>query len=112
MIRQNMMQASQEIVEEGLSFQDGWACIVQDLIQEGFSDEEIATLLRPQEAWIAEARDMKAAGIPDEDIVFHLLSLKATWTDVVQAFLGLGLSLGDMLRVVLPVVESEACWHV
>ena len=112
------MKASQahhigeEWIQEGLANLEGWSDMVQDLARVGFTDEEIGGLLRPHEAWTAEAREMKAAGYPYDEILFHLRTLKATWADAARALLRAGLSPADMLRVVLPATEGDGALPV
>ena len=112
MIRQSLVNWGEGVIEEGLSCDDGWSDIVQDLVAEGLNDDEVATLLRQREAWTAEAREMKAAGYPYDEIIFHLTSLRASWADVGLALMTAGLSPADMLRAVLPSTEEEEHWPV
>lgn len=111
-MRQYMVNLGDSVVEDGLAHEDGWIAIVEDLAAEGLDDEEIAALLRQREAWEAEAREMKLAGFPYDEIACHLLTLKATWMDVAMAFLAVGLPAADMLRAILPFLEGEECWPV
>ncbi len=111
-MRQYMVNLGDSVVEDGLAHEDGWVAIVEDLAAEGLDDEEIAALQRQREAWEADAREMKLAGFPDDEIACHLLTLKATWMDVAMAFLAVGLPAADMLRAILPFLEGEECWPV
>lgn len=112
MIRQSLVNWGEGVIEEGLSCDDGWPDIVQDLVAEGLNDDEVATLLRQREAWTAEAREMKAEGFPYDEIIFHLASLRASWADVGRALMVVGLPPADMLRAVLPSTEGEEHWPV
>jgi hypothetical protein len=100
------------MIEEGLFSDDGWPDIVQDLIAAGLNDGEVAALLREWEAWTAEALEMKIAGYPYDEIIFHLTTLRASWADVGRALMAAGLSPADMLRAVLPSTEGEEHWSV
>ncbi len=111
-MRQYMVNMGEAVVEDGLLHEDGWVAIAEDLATEGLVDEEIAALLRQHGAWEAEAREMKLAGYPYEEIACHLLTLKATWMDVAMTFLAVGLPAADMLRAILPFLEGEECWPV
>ncbi len=112
MIRQSLVNLGEGMIEEGLSCDDGWPDIVQDLMAAGLNDEEVAALLRHREVWTAEAREMKTAGYPYDEIIFHLITLRASWADVGRALMAVGLSPADMLRAVLPSTEGEEHWPV
>ncbi len=112
MIRQSFVNLGEGIIEEGLFCDDGWSDIVQDLVVEGLNDAEVATLFRQREVWTAEAREMKVAGFPYDEIIFHLTTLRASWADVGRALMAVGLSPADMLRAVLPSTEGEEHWPV
>jgi len=111
-IRQSLVNWGEGVIEEGLSCDDGWPDIVQDLVAEGLNDDEVATLLRQREVWTAEAREMKAEGFPYDEIISHLTSLRASWADVGWALMAVGLPPADMLRAVLPSTEGEEHWPV
>jgi hypothetical protein len=100
------------MIEEGLSCDDGWPDIVQDLMTAGLNDEEVAALLCHREVWTAEARELKTAGYPYDEIISHLITLRASWADVGRALMVVGLSPADMLRAVLPSIEQEEHWPV
>ena len=85
MIRGSLVNWGEGIIDEGLSNNEGWPDIVDDLVAEGFTDEEI---------------------------VFHLTTLKASWADVGRALMAVGLPPADMLRAVLPSTEEEDYWPV
>lgn len=112
MIRLSMLQSGESLIEEGRACSEAWSDIVQNLMAEGLHEEEVATLLRQRETWIAEAREMKSEGHPYDEIIFHLSTLKATWADIARALMEVGLSPADMLRAVLPCTEGEEYWSV
>lgn len=111
MIRRTVMSHRQAIIDEGLNALASWAEIVEDLVAAGCCDEEIAALLRSHEAWASEAAVRKVHGLPYDEIVFHLVSLRATWGDVARALMMVGLPPADMLRAVLPCTENEEPWE-
>lgn len=112
MIRQSLISWGEGVIEEGLAQSEGWSEIVDDLVAEGLNDEEVAALLRSRNAWLMEALNRKAEGWPYDEIVFHLVSLKATWGDVGRVLMTAGLPPADMLRSVLPCTEDEEPWAV
>lgn len=112
MIRQSWVNLGEDLINDSFAFDEGWPDIVQSLVAEGLSDEEIASLLRQHEAWTAEAWEMKAAGYPYDEIIFHLTTLRASWADAGRALMAVGLPPADMLRAVLPCTEEEEHWPV
>ena len=110
MIRQGMIRNGECLIEESLACGDCWSDIVQDLLAEGLNDEEIASLLRSQDAWAMDVRRMKADGFPYEEMVFYLTTMRATWADIGRALMSAGVSPADMLRTVLPFTEGEDHW--
>jgi hypothetical protein len=55
---------------------------------------------------------MKVEGYPYDEILYHLISLRASWGDVGRALMEVGLSPADMLRVVLPCADGEDRWSL
>lgn len=98
------------MIEAGLACRKGWSVIVQDLLVEGFNDEEISTLMRQRNSWVEEAREMKSEGYPNDEIAFHLTTLKASWADVGLALLAVGISPANILRLVFPWTDGDDHW--
>jgi hypothetical protein len=107
-----MIQRGEGLIEEAMAREQGWYNIDRDLLAEGLNDEEVAAVLRPQEAWVAEARQMKSDGFFYDEIICHLIALRASWADVGRALMAAGLSPADMLRAALPCTEGEEHWQV
>ena len=110
MIRHSLVSRGESIIDERLSCDEGWFDIVQNLVAEGLNDDEVTTLLRQRDAWTAEAREMKSDGFLYDEIICHLVGLRASWADVGRALMAVGLSPADMLRAVLPCTEGEEHW--
>jgi hypothetical protein len=112
-IHENHLHWGESCIQECLTRQATWHEIVEELQRGGFSETEVTTLLRPQHAWVAEAREMKAEGYPYEDILYELnVVLKATWADVARALVEVGVPSADVLRLVLPSMDGDDYWPV
>ena len=53
---------------------------------------------------------MKSDGFFYDEIICHLVALRASWADVGRALMAAGLSPADMLRAVLPCSQGEEHW--
>lgn len=113
MIHETQLQWGEACIQDGLARKATWYDIIQDLMDSGCTEEEVVALLRQQDVWVAEAREMKAEGYPYDDILYELnVVLKATWADVARALMEVGTTPADMLRMVLPTMEGEDYWSV
>ncbi|MBP1625963.1 MAG: hypothetical protein H6Q00_438 [Holophagaceae bacterium] len=118
MIRSNKLYVGAVIIEDaedqeapaGVLRGSLWLDVIRELRAAGLSEEEVQELLRQREVWGTEARLMKAEGYPYEEILSHLVALKAPWGDVGRALMEAGLSPADMLRAVLPSTDGEDHW--
>jgi hypothetical protein len=110
---ENHLHWGEDCIQEGLARQATWYEIIQDLVDGGCSENEVAMLLRQRDLWVTEAREMKAEGYPYDDILYELTTvLKATWTDVARVLMEVGVTPADTLRLVLPLMEGDDYWAV
>ncbi len=118
MIRSNKLFVGAVIIEdaedceapEGVIRGSLWLDVIRELKVAGLSEEEVQELLRQREVWGREARLMKAEGYPYDEILCHLIALRAPWGDAGRALMEAGLSPADMLRVMLPSTDGEDHW--
>lgn len=84
-----------------------WPEILEDLEAEGNRPLDMQYVMRGMDAWIEQARALKADGWPYEDLVMYLSNILATWQDVAWALLKASLRPADMLRAVLPAAAGS-----
>lgn len=106
MIRIEMISRGNDIADDESARDFEWPDIVRDLRREGLSDPELHLVLGERGAWVEQARLMKGAGSPYDEVVFQLREIAAEWGDVARALMEVGLSPADMLRAVLPCTEQ------
>lgn len=84
-----------------------WPEILEVLEADGNRPLDMQYVMRGMDAWIEQARALKADGWPYEDLVMYLSNILATWQDVAWALLKAGLRPADMLRAVLPAAAGS-----
>ena len=83
-----------------------WPEILENLEAEGNRPLDMQYVMRGMDAWIEQARALKADGWPYDDMVMYLVNLLATSPDIGRALLEAGLRPADMLRATLPEAIS------
>ncbi len=113
MIRAKMISYGKDIADDERACDFEWPDIVRELRREGLSDPEINLVLGERSAWVEQARLMKGAGYPYDEMVFQLREMAAGWGDVARALMEVGLTPADMLRMVLPCTDQpDESWAV
>ena len=83
-----------------------WPEILEELEIMGYRPLDQKYVMRRMNAWVEQAKQLKADGWPYDDMVMYLVNLLATSPDIGRALLEAGLRPADMLRAALPEAIS------
>ncbi len=79
-----------------------WPQILVELEEADYRPLDQILVLRGMDVWVEQAKQLKADGWPNDELVRYLVNLLATSPDIAGALLKAGLPPADMLRAVLP----------